>query len=289
MTPERRAMSWMIALVALWGMVEVLAGVLHRPYSAYQVVWTRYGVHLLFMLALWGWREPSRLWRTSRPGLQWARSMLMLVMPAAVITAIGRGVDLLTIWTVFWVAPLLLLAFAAICLGEWAPPAVWIASAVAIAGTTLLIGPGVPRSFWSLALPLVSAASFSLYVVMTRMLRHESIRANLFYTALGVFVALTPIVPKVWMTPSPRDFVVLCAIGILGFCVLYALDRMASSAALPASSPMTSLQVAFAIGADSILLHRVPGARAWVGACLVGGAAVWMWMSRTPTTVASNT
>lgn len=288
MIPERRAISWMLALTALWVLVELLAGFLHQSYSPFQIVWTRYGVHLLFMLAVWGLREPRSLWKTRRPTFQLVRSLLMLGMPAAVIVAMAQGIDGDTIWTVFWVAPFLILMFAAICLGERAPAGVWLACATALAGTSLLLGPGLPRSAWSVVLPLLSAASFSLYVVMTRMLRWESTRSNLFYTALGVFAGLTPIIPRLWITPTGHDLVVLTAIGLVGFGGLYALDRMASASAVSSWAPVIALQVAFTIGARDLLTHHVPGIRAWVGACLVGAAALWTWSRRHSIAVSSG-
>jgi drug/metabolite transporter (DMT)-like permease len=288
MTPERRAISWMLVLTALWVLVEVLAGFLHQSYSPFQVVWTRYAVHLLFMLAVWGPREPRTLWKTRRPAFQLARSLLMLAMPAAVIVAMARGIEGDTIWTVFWVAPFLILTFAAICLGERAPAGVWLACATALAGTSLLFGPGLPRSAWSIVLPLLSAASFSLYVVMTRMLRWESTRSNLFYTALGVFAGLTPIIPRLWITPTGHDLAVLSAIGLLGLGGLYALDRMASVSAVSWSAPVSALQVAFTIGARDVLTRHVPGIRTWVGVCLVGAAALWTWARRNPIAVSSG-
>ena len=83
MNATRRGMLCMIAFALLWALVEVFASWLSRPYSPYQVVWARYGSHLAIMLAIWGWRDPLVLVRTRRPALQIARSLLMLVMPAA--------------------------------------------------------------------------------------------------------------------------------------------------------------------------------------------------------------
>ena len=52
MNAARRSMAWMIAFAALWALVEQLATGLHGGYSPWQVVWTRYAVHLLAMLAV---------------------------------------------------------------------------------------------------------------------------------------------------------------------------------------------------------------------------------------------
>jgi drug/metabolite transporter (DMT)-like permease len=160
-----------------------------------------------------------------------------------------------------------------------------MASGIAVAGAGLLLGPSLPRSASALFLPLLSAASFSLYVVMTRMLRGESVLTNLFYTGLGVFAALTPIVATSWVTPTRHDLVVLASIGLLGLGALYALDRMASAAAVSSSAPVVALQVAFTIGAGAMLTERIPGIHAWGGACLVGGAALWSWTRGNATTV----
>ena len=83
MSPRRRAMLLMLGFVTLWALIEAMAAHVLRRYSPYQVVWTRYAVHLLLMLLVWGWRQPATLWRTGRPVFQLARSLLMLGMPAS--------------------------------------------------------------------------------------------------------------------------------------------------------------------------------------------------------------
>jgi drug/metabolite transporter (DMT)-like permease len=90
----------------------------------------------------------------------------------------------------------------------------------------------------ALALPIVMALSFSLYVVMTRQLHTEPVMTNLLYTALGVFIALTPFIPSQWVMPSPRDAFLLAGVGAVGLVALYALDRAASHSAVTTSIPM---------------------------------------------------
>ena len=61
-------------------------------------------------------------------------------------------------------------------------------------------------------------------------------QANLFYTALGVFVALTPFMPSMWVMPTWHDAAVLFGIGALGLLGLWALDRAAAAAPLSLSA-----------------------------------------------------
>ena len=288
MTPGRRSMLLMVAFVALWAAVEALAARLTRPYSPYQVVFTRYVVHVALMAAVWGWRDPASLLRTRRPLYQLARSLLMLSMPASFIVAVQRGLPPAAILSVFWlVSPLLVLVLARLALGERAPLRTWIATAVACAGAAAVFGPGpVPARL--APLPVAMAASFALYVAMTRSLRTETTRANLFYTASGVALVLAFAMPRLWVTPPPRDLAIMAGVGVLGFACLWALDRMAAAAPVSKAAPLACLQAGFAVGLDAVV-RREPlvaaGATA-AGLSLVGAAALYAWVREPAPSVA---
>jgi drug/metabolite transporter (DMT)-like permease len=277
MSESRRAMAWMILFTLFWVIVEVVASRLSAPYSGYQVVWTRYAVHLVFMAIVWGWREPSSLWHTRRPVLELARSMFMVGMPMAVIVAVSRGSDGDTAFAIFWIAPLLAITMARVFLNERASTATWLAAATASAGAAIALWRGAPSSPLLMALPLVSATSFSAYVTMTRVLRHEHVRANLFYTAFGVCVVLSPVMPSVWVAPTLRDAVLLSGVGVFGFVALYALDRMASVAPISITAPLGPLQVVFAVGAGAAITDQRADTRTLVGIACIGATAVWVW------------
>ena len=278
MNAGRYSMLLMIAFGALWALLEAVATHLTRSYSPFQVVWTRYAAHLAFMLAVWGWRQPVSLLRTRRPLLQLARSALMIVMPASFVFGVMRGLSADTLMAVFWVTPLLILALSAMVLREAAPPALWLAAAAATAGAVLVLGPRPPPASLSwLVWPLTMAGSFSLYVAMTRLLRSETTRANLFYTALGVFVVLSPVMLFVWITPSRHDLAVMVAIGLIGWVSLYCLDRMAAAAPVTESAPLAPTQVAVVAGVGLLAGHFHPRPEVWAGLVLLAGAALVAW------------
>jgi len=107
----------------LWPIVEWLALTLSKPYSPFEVVWVRYGVHLMLMLALWTPGGPARLVRTRRPGLHVIRALTMLGMPACFVLAITR-MPLDAVMSLFWISPLMAMLLAAMWLGDrpgWAP------------------------------------------------------------------------------------------------------------------------------------------------------------------------
>lgn len=272
---ERRSLLLMTVFVLLWAVIEALAGAGLRNYSPYQIVWARYSAHLALMLLVWLPRGPRSLWRTRRPAFQIGRSLLMLVMPVSWILGHQLGLAGRTLMTIFWLSPFLILGFAALA-GERARPAVWMATVVGCTGAVLLYRPGAVRAWPLLVFPVAMAVSYSLYVVMTRSLRDEPTRVNLFYTALGVWLALTPAMPKLWVTPTLRDLAVLTSVGVIGFFELLVLDRMARAAPVSLAAPVSYLELVFMTFIAWGLGDEEPGRRAVVALLLIGGSALYV-------------
>jgi drug/metabolite transporter (DMT)-like permease len=265
--------------VALWTAVEALAAGVLRTYSPYQVVFTRYAVHLALAAALWGGRDPIGLVRTGRPAAHVGRSLLMLVMPASWILAGERGVPVDTTLAVFWTSPLLVLALARLVLRERSPRAAWVLAALASAGAMALHRPRSLPPLELLAYPAAMALSFSLYLVATRALRTEPLRANLFHTALWVALPLSFAMPRLWSRPSLPDLAAMVGVGLLGFGALWALDRMAAAAPLGTAAPIVGLQAPMALGLATLAGAELPGPKRALAAALVvaAAAAAWAW------------
>jgi len=273
----RRALLLMLAFAALWALLEVALGAsLREPYDLMQVVWWRYATHLALLVAVFGWRRPSRLWRTERTALQLGRSVLMLVMPLSFALALSFDASADFVWTEFWITPLAILLLGRVLLRERAPGLLWVCAAVVAALAILVHAPPVPAGLGALTLPLAMALSFSLYVVATRALRHEPLVTNLFYTAFGVFVLLTPFVPHVWHSPSLHDAIVLCGIGAIGLVALALLDRSVERNAASVVAPVVGMQVPFVMALSAMhgeVLHR----RDVVAALVLGGVFALLW------------
>lgn len=277
MTEARRSMAWMALFAALWAAVEALAGHLRRPYSPYQVVFCRYVVHLALLIAAFGLRRPGAILRTRRPAYQLLRSAMMVLMPASFVLALRRGVPERTALAVFAVTPLLLLALGRALLGERARWPTWAAAAVAAGGAAAALSPGQLPSPWLALLPLCMAGSFSLYVVMTRSLRSEGTRVNLFYTAAGVAAVLALDMPRVWVTPGAHDAAVLAAIGLTGLVALWAVDRLAAGAPISVAAPASALYAVFAVAGAGLSGRGLPTPPAVAALALVAAACAFAW------------
>jgi drug/metabolite transporter (DMT)-like permease len=275
---SRRAMLLMGIFAILWVMVEVVFGAgLAGRYNLMQVVWTRYAVHLALLVVVCSWPRPERLWQTRRPVYQLVRSLLMLVMPASFALAVSQAVPLNIVSSVLWLSPLLIVGLARLMLGERVTWWMWAAAALGALAAVVMHEPSLPQSPAVLVPPMLMALSFSIYVVMTRALRFEDTRANLFYTALWVFVALTPLMPMVWVTPSLRDAVAMVAIGGLGLIALFALDRSASAAPVSGVAPVLYVYVVVMAGTALLLYRSLPSLQSLTAAAVIVAIVVLLW------------
>ncbi len=265
---RRRSAALLLGAAAGWAALELMGRHLPPGYSPQQVVWSRYAAHILFLL-LMPWRRTA-VWRTQRPGLQLLSSLCMLGMPICFVAG-ARLLPAHNVWAIFWVSPLLALALGAFVVGENATPRTWALSLVALAGTLLVfverpIG-ALPALLW----PLGMAFCFSLYLVLARLLRHETTESKLFYVALGVFVALTPAMPSLFVLPDLRAAVGMAAIGLIGLGSLFLIDRALESATVSTAAPVVFTVVLWSVGFEA-LLGAGGGRRAALGSVVVAAA-----------------
>lgn len=278
---RRRAIVLIAGFAFAWVLVEEVVGArLQGHYPLMQVVWCRYAAHLVVLLALTGWSHP---WRTGRPVYQLARSMMMLVMPLSFALAVQGGTPPGAVWAVFWIAPLLILAFASWMLGERASWQLWLAATAGALAAAGMLAPSQPIAPQQLLLPAAMALSFAIYVVMTRSLRSEPLQANLFYTALGVFLALTPFMPGAWVMPSGRDALVLFAIGLVGLVALLALDRSAAVAPVSGAAPALYLHLPCLAAVALVMEGQRPPLRTVAAGLLIAVIVWYLYSSRSTT------
>jgi drug/metabolite transporter (DMT)-like permease len=218
-----RAALYALVSVALWPVAEAFGGLILRNHTIYQTVWLRYTTHILLLVLVCLPRGGLRLFATRRPVLQICRGLLMFGMPVAFIAS-AQQASWRDAWAMLWVFPFMVLLAAPVLLGERSGRWRWMAAAVGFIGAMVVVQPdaGIRAAF----LPgLLVAATFAGYVLITRMLRGESLTASLFYTALGALIPLTVAQPFVWTPLQPSDVVGMLGIGGLGLLVLAFLDR----------------------------------------------------------------
>ena len=139
---------------------------------------------------------------------------------------------------IFFVQPLVVTALSPLILKEHVGPRRWAAVAVGFVGTMIIIRPGFGTLNPGALLALASGTSLALYFLMTRRIAgSQKAIVNTFHTNLLGAAITSALVPLVWITPSPTDwllFVSLATIANIGhYCIVRAYDHAEASLLAP--------------------------------------------------------
>ena len=267
----------------LWLATELVASLTFRTTPLPQLVWLRYLFHLARMVMIFGVPSRFSFVRTSRPWLQLFRSLLMLAMPLSYGLA-AQTARPQAVFGVFWVAPLMVIAMSAL-VGERVPRFAWVGGGIAWIGALIVYTPPVLLMSWAVFPALVMAASFSLYIVLTRVLdRTEPLLTNLFYSALGVFLALSIAMPWFFAPIGAREVVGGAAMAVCGWLGLWVVE-LAIRRELPSRlAPFLFTQVIVDVAARVVDRDVVPAPHVVFGVVLITVAAVvtFVLVRRTP-------
>ena len=265
------------AFTLCWAVVEVIGPATHV--SSYQVVWTRYAVHLAFMLLVFGPRHGKNLVQTAQPGRQVVASLLMLGMPLTFIWALQR-MSMDDASSVLWLTPAMIVGISAAIRWPYGGIKTLIATAIGFAGAVLIYPPDGGLFRRATILPLAAAVCLALYFVAVRSMSREKIVTKLFHTALWVWAALTLGLPTFWKTPTIRGMVAMSAIGLLGWVGLLALDLAIEAMPVAELAPVLYTQLVWGIILARLFGQVTPDRRAVVGVALAAAAALPALMRR---------
>ena len=242
-----RSAALICSAMIMWTVTEVVGGLFLKGMPILQIVWLRYACHLSLMLFAFGIPHRLRFLRTGRPFLQISRSLLMLTMPLCYAVALG-GAGHSDVMGVFWIAPVLVLVMAPLA-GDRVPPLASITAITAWLGALVIYRPPIVGMGWAAVAAVGMATSFSGYVAMTRVLdRTASLLTNLFYSAAGVFVALSLVLPSFWSPITPRVMLGGMAVAVVGWMGLYLLDLSVRRESTACLAPFLYIQVLIEAG-----------------------------------------
>ena len=277
----RRARLTGIALmcgaVGCFSFLDADAKYLGRHMDVLEVVWARYT--FAFVLAL-AWSNPIRrpgMLTSARPGLQIARSTLLLGSTALNFFAI-KYLQLDQALTITFSTPFLVAALAGPVLGEWVGPRRWAAIGVGFLGVLVVTRPGFNAIHPAAALSAGGALCYALYSLTTRILaRTDSNETTLFYSNLIGFIVMLPIVPLVWTTPDSLliGLLMLAAGGLasLGHYLLICAHRLAPASVL---SPFIYSQLAWTVALGFFVFGDVPNRWTMAGAGVVVASGLYL-------------
>ena len=235
-TAGRGILMTLMATIA-YAVVDTLSKYQARDYPVEMIVWARYAVPLVLVLAFFLPRRGRGMLRTAFPGLQLARGVLLTAGTIFIVFAY-RVMPIAEAQAISFIHPVLLTILAVVFLGEKVSRLGWAAVLIGFSGVLIIVRPGGGLFTLSALLPLGLALSFSSYQIFTRVVATKENSINsLFCILLVGSVVMSLALPFAWIDPSPKGLFFFGLIGVTSgighFSTIKALEYAPASLLAP--------------------------------------------------------
>ena len=230
----------MVAAVGVFTLMDAIAKYLSRWYPVPGIVWARYALNLLILLAWYAARGELGRVRTSRPAIQIARGLLLACATLIYFTSL-TVLPLADAAAIAFVLPLFVAALAVPMLNERLDLPRVLAIGVGLAGALMVVRPGSAVFTLYALLPMAMALCNALYQILTRKVAGaEHPLTSLIWGAIVGAIVLSAVLPFAWKMPDQAaHWALLGVIGMLASVGHYLLIRAYDYASATLLAPYT--------------------------------------------------
>jgi len=277
-TPDTLRGIVLVTLSAtVFAAVDALSKVLADTQSVWQVVWARYAIALPLILLLTPARERGSLFRTASLRQQILRG----IMPIGVSVSMVLGVHYLPLaeaTVILFSSPFAVVALAGPLLGEKVRPASWAGVIVGFAAVLLVARPGLGHVSYYALFPLMGAAFYTFYQIMTRGLanRGERPRTTLVWTLATGTAVVTPLAILTWQPVSATAWAFMVALGLVFGLAQYLMIEAFAHAPAGVLAPFAYVQIVAATAIGVVFFDTVPDTWTILGVVMIVAAGAWL-------------
>ena len=179
-----------------------------------QITWARYFFTVAFTLPVMFFFYNKQLVRSDKPKLQILRGLILLCANICFFYAISI-IPLAKALTLAFVAPLIVTAFSPMLLGEKVGVRRWTAVIIGFIGSLVVIRPGFLEINLASLAALGTGIMYGFYLIITRKLStSDNPLLTLLLTGLVGLIAVSGIIPFVWVNPSASQWSMMAGIGV---------------------------------------------------------------------------
>jgi len=267
----------MLLAVATFSLMDACLKLLTPHYAPMQVAALR-GMSSWPLVTAWVLYDggPRALLRVRWP-LHLLRGALSIVMLASFAYAL-RSLPLAETYTLFFIAPLLITALAALVLRERVDWRGWAAIIAGFGGTLIVLRPtGAGMLTLAGLAVLVSATGYAISAIAVRVIgRSDSTQAMVFWMLTMTSVFALALSFREW-TPIHREhWSVLISLGVFGAIGQYAITDAFRRAAASRIAPLEYTALVWGIALDYALWHTLPDAVTLTGAAVIIAAGLYL-------------
>ena len=205
-----------------------------------------------------------------------ALHLLQLLVTLGVFLALDRA-PLAEAITIHYLSPLIVTALAMPLLGERVTLGRWLAVSLGFLGV-LILRPGFEGAHWGASFALISAVSYALFQITTRMLGFtDRPWTTMFYTPVVGTVVASIIVPFVWVAPSPREWAILAGLGFFAGIAHYLLIKAFQNAEASGLQPYNYAHIIWASLLGFVFFGSIPEFWTLLGVALIAGGGLFVF------------
>ncbi len=244
----------MVATTFVFAMQDGISRHLAGEYNVLMIVMIRYWFFAAFVIAIAARKEGLRAAAaTEQPLLQAFRGVLLATEICVMVLAFVL-LGLVESHAVFACYPLLVAALSGPVLGERVGWRRWSAIGVGFIGVLIILQPGFAVFSAAALVPLLAAAMFALYGLLTRYAgRKDSTATSFFWTGTVGAVVMTAVGIWFWEPMSGRDWLWMSALCITGAGGHWLLIRTYEIAEASAVQPFAYFQLVFAVSLGMVV------------------------------------
>ena len=276
------AILLIVAASACFTTVDVAVKHLSQRYPVPLIVWARWGIQALIVLALVGPKMRLALVRTTRLPMHLARGVLLIASSLCFFTAL-RYLPLAEATALNYTSPILVTLMASWLLHERLTRPRWAFVIAGFVGMLLIVRPGSEMLAPTALLALGAAALYATFQIITRSLAGENLMVLLMYPSIIGTVLLSlamPFVPFEGWSPS-SDLAAFVGIGVVGSLGHLLFIRAFQRASASAIAPFTYAQLVWSTLAGWLVFGTFPDGWALTGIVVIASSGVVLtWYER---------
>jgi len=200
-----------------WMMLPVMDGFakyLSADLPVLQITWARYFFTVAFTFPIMFFFYNKQLVWSDKPKLQILRGLILLCANICFFYAISI-IPLAKALTLAFVAPLIVTAFSPMLLGEKVGVRRWTAVIIGFVGSLVVIRPGFLEINLASLAALGTGVMYGFYLIITRKLStSDNPLLTLLLTGLVGLVAVTGVMPFIWVNPNLSQWSMMAGIGV---------------------------------------------------------------------------
>lgn len=260
----------MLAAAGLFSLMDAGLKLLSPHYPPLQVAALRGAASLPFVLLWIGLRGGfATLWKV-RWGLHLLRGVLAVTMMVCFIYAL-RTLPLSTVYTLFFVAPLMITALSVPVLGEYVGPRRWTAIAIGLVGVLVVLRPTGEGMFTLAGLAVLGAAAgYATSAITVRVLaRTDSTQSMVFWMLTLLTLGAGALAAPGWVPLQAAHVGIIAGIGLAGALGQYAITEAFRHGEASVIAPFEYTALAWGLGLDLALWGVLPDGITWLGAAII--------------------